>query len=353
MMNQFKNKRVLVTGHTGFKGSWLSAILKYFFSAEVYGFSDKIPSQPSHFELFRDDFKIDCRGDISNRDEIKDLIFEIRPRYIFHLAAQSLVNQSFEDPYSTFMANTCGTLNLLDAINNFQEPITVVIVTSDKAYDNLEISRGYRENDALGGKDPYSASKGAAELIIKGYSNSFFSSKDNIKLGIARAGNVIGGGDWSLDRILPDAIRCWREAKILEVRQPNSTRPWQHVMEPLNGYISLARNLDSGNIATGEAFNFGPKTDQSIQVNEFVEILKYQLEGLTSKSVFTDVLQKESKLLFLDSSKAKKLLRWQTVLSTNEAIELSTDWYKNFYSVATPTKELTLKQIDWYFNKLK
>ncbi|MBT7754317.1 MAG: CDP-glucose 4,6-dehydratase, partial [Gammaproteobacteria bacterium] len=237
----FKDKRVLVTGHTGFKGSWLTLWLVRL-GAKVIGLSDDVPTTPSNFEVNNISKIIeDNRVDIRNYDLVSNIVNSANPDFVFHLAAQSLVRESYDQPLKTFEINAMGTANILQALISVDKKVTVVMITSDKAYDNVEWVWGYKETDRLGGKDPYSASKGMAELVIKTYFESFIKNKtDNITLGIARAGNVIGGGDWAKDRIVPDCIRSWSINQSVKIRNPNSTRPWQHVFEPLSGYLSLA-----------------------------------------------------------------------------------------------------------------
>ena len=230
----FYNKTIIITGHTGFKGSWLTLWLKNL-GAKIIGISNNIPTKPSFFEETK--LKrgiVDLRLDLKNLKKL-DLIFKkYKPDFVFHLAAQSLVKESYDFPIKTFQSNTVGTLNVLECIKNLKQKCISIIITSDKSYKNLEIKRGYRENDLLGGKDPYSASKASAELIIQSYINSFFNTKFNNKLiAIARAGNVIGGGDWSKNRLIPDCIKAWSKNKTAIIRNPSSTRPWQHVLEAL------------------------------------------------------------------------------------------------------------------------
>ena len=241
----FKKSTVLVTGHTGFKGTWLSIWLKQL-GAIVHGVSFDIPSNPSHFTMANLSSQIvDHRLDIRDSESLEALIQEIQPDFVFHLAAQALVRPSYENPLETISINALGTANLLNALRSLKKSVVAIMITSDKAYDNLEWVWGYRETDRLGGKDPYSASKGMAELVIRTYVESFFNSSDsNIRVGITRAGNVIGGGDWALDRIVPDCMRAWSLNKTVDIRSPQATRPWQHVLEPLSGYLALASELE-------------------------------------------------------------------------------------------------------------
>ena len=277
MLNKFKNKTILITGHTGFKGSWLCSWLT-FLGAKVVGLSIDIPTKPSHFSSSMLGGMVeDHRLDIQDTTAIKKLVNEIQPDFVFHLAAQALVRKSYENPLETIAINAIGTASILDAIRFLDKEVVAVIITSDKVYDNVEWAWGYREVDKIGGKDPYSASKGMAELAIRSYIECFFKRPDsNVKIGIARAGNVIGGGDWALDRIVPDCMRAWSKNELVEIRSPKSTRPWQHVLEPLSGYLTLALNLDESSNNHGEAYNFGPPANQNFPVDELIiEMSKY------------------------------------------------------------------------------
>ena len=245
--NYFRNKKIIVTGHTGFKGSWLTLCLNLL-GAKVLGISKDYPTSPSHFKDLNIKKNIQNKiFDITNLKKTKKIFKEFQPDYVFHLAAQAIVSKSFRDPISTFNTNTIGTLNVLESLREVKK-CKAVIITSDKSYKNLEIKRGYSENDIIGGNDPYSGSKGAAELIINSYIKSFFINKKRIKIAIARAGNVIGGGDWSTDRIIPDCVKSWYKNKKITIRSPKSTRPWQHVLDAIRGYLILAIKLDDKKI---------------------------------------------------------------------------------------------------------
>ena len=241
--NFFLNKKVLITGHTGFKGSWLCLWL-HLIGAKVIGVSKGIPTKPSHYEKLKIKNKIaDIRLDIRNLRKLKVVFKKYKPDFVFHLAAQSLVKKSYDHPVDTFTSNSIGTLNVLECIKGLKKKCTSVIITSDKSYKNLEIKRGYHENDILGGVDPYSASKASAELIIKSYYECYFKKNKSQLIAVARAGNVVGGADWSKDRLIPDCMKAWSKNKKVNIRNPNSTRPWQHVLEALHGYLILAKNL--------------------------------------------------------------------------------------------------------------
>ena len=308
----FKNKKIFISGHTGFKGSWLCFWLNKL-GAEVYGFSDIEYDAPSAFNSMniKSFLKSDLRGDISNFEEINNALNEINPDIVFHLAAQALVGKSIKDPLHTFKVNSLGTLNIAYSLSNMSNPIIFVCITSDKVYENFEWIWGYRENDILGGKDPYSASKAMAELGLRALFKTHLQNSTNLKIAVARAGNVIGGGDWSEGRIVPDAMKAWKKNDALNLRSPNSTRPWQHVMEPLGGYLILAKWLaDAENLQDIEAFNFGPKTDQNISVLELVKGLSSKWGGSEIKILESDLLSKsEAGLLRLNCDKSHKILK--------------------------------------------
>jgi CDP-glucose 4,6-dehydratase len=329
----FYGKKVLITGHTGFKGSWLAIWLKHL-GANVSGISLDIPSQPSHFITTNLSEQIDdYRVDICNSGAVKEIIEKIKPEFIFHLAAQSLVRLSYENPIETFKTNALGSINILDALRSIDYPLIAVMITSDKVYDNVEWAWGYRENDRLGGKDPYSASKGMTELAIRSYINSFFSSPEsNIKIAVTRAGNVIGGGDWAVDRIVPDCMNSWSNGKVVDIRNPDATRPWQHVLEPLRGYLLLAAKLSSNRSLHGEAYNFGPSANQNHSVRELIDSMSTYWESVrwndtsNSQSDFY-----EAGLLKLNCDKALFELKWQPILEFRETVKMTIEWYRYFY----------------------
>jgi len=335
MINQlkkFKNKKVLITGHTGFKGSWLAIWLIYL-GAEVVGVSNNIPTKPSNFLILKLKKKLKHRIlDIRNYDNFKKLVLKEKPDFIFHLAAQSLVKKSYIYPRDTFETNSLGILNLLEILNHkyYKKNSSVVIITSDKSYKNLELERGYKENDILGGHDPYSASKACAEILIQSYVKSFLNKKKNLNISIARAGNVIGGGDWSTNRLIPDCVRSISNNKKLMIRFPNSTRPWQHVLEALYGYMILALKQKTNKKINGEAFNFGPKNKNSISVIELIKIFKKNWATLSWQIVRSKKNEFESKLLKLNSNKAYNLLNWKCNLTINQTIYFVINWYRFF-----------------------
>ena len=273
--NIYNNKRVLVTGNTGFKGSWLTAWLLQT-GANVFGISKDIPTKPSLFEVLNLNDKIThFEEDVCNFSAVKKIMEEVQPDFVFHLAAQPIVSDSYENPLETITTNVLGTTNVLEALRTLNFPCTAIIITSDKCYDNVEWVWGYKETDALGGKDIYSGSKGAAELVCKSYYHSFFKKETSkIRIATARAGNVIGGGDWALDRIVPDCMRAWSRGEVVEIRSPKATRPWQHVLEPLSGYLQLGAELFENKQLNGESFNFGPKAENSHSVEQLLNDLR-------------------------------------------------------------------------------
>jgi CDP-glucose 4,6-dehydratase len=349
--NYFKGKTVVVTGHTGFKGSWLSMWLVNL-GAKVVGISIDIPSKPSHFKAANIKTHIDDRRlDVRDTESLRKMIKEIQPDFVFHLAAQALVRPSYESPLDTISTNTLGSASVLDALRVLTKTVVAVMITSDKAYDNVEWVWGYRETDRLGGKDPYSASKGMAELAIRTYIESFFNQPDsNVRVGIARAGNVIGGGDWAVDRIVPDCMQAWSRNKIVDIRSPEATRPWQHVLEPLSGYISLAVQLSQSNDMHGEAFNFGPPSRQNHSVRELIN----EMEGYWDHVRWNDTSKNikhlhEAGLLKLNCDKALYDLNWMPTLRFEQTVEMTVEWYKEFYeNEQNSMLNFTMSQIEQY-----
>jgi len=347
--NIYKGKKVLITGNTGFKGSWISTWL-LMLGADVYGYSNEIPTHPGMYEILRLGDKMHQRwGDIRDKDGFNQFVQEIRPDFLFHLAAQAIVSTSYKEPFDTITTNVVGTASILEAIRNINWECTCVLITSDKAYDNVEWIWGYRETDSLGGKDVYSGSKGAAELTIKCYWNSFIKKMPNIRMGIARAGNVIGGGDWAKDRIVVDCVKAFSNHGAVEIRSPKATRPWQHVLEPLSGYLTLGQYLYEDNVENGEPFNFGPRAEQTKTVYELVLDLatlwgldKDKAVRLTGNAPFS-----EATLLKLNCDKALAYLHWHSTLHYEECVRFIADWYKAYYVENRQDMfELTEKQIE-------
>lgn len=353
----YKGKKVLVTGHTGFKGGWLCLWLKSM-GADVYGISNEIYAQPSLFETAGVDNQVKSYiADIRELGKMKEIIGEIKPDFLFHMAAQPIVKKAFEEPVDTFTTNIIGTANILEVLRTFDFPCIAVMITSDKCYDNVEWVWGYKETDHLGGKDPYSASKGGSELIIKTYFHTYFKKDERIKVASVRAGNVIGGGDWADSRIVPDCFRAWANNDKVIIRSPDATRPWQHVLEPLSGYLRTGQLLaepikDSIN---GEAYNFGPPTDQNYTVLDLLKELAINWDENN-----TDILQvedgkfPESGLLKLNIDKALYDMKWTPTLNFKETAGFTSDWYKCYYQ-ETPESmlEFTNKQIAAYIEVAK
>ena len=338
----FRNKKVLITGHTGFKGSWLSLWLNIS-GAKVYGVSNNYKSTETNIKNFKlkknvKNFNIDIRNFV----KLNKIITKIKPDFIFHFAAQSLVGNSFKNPVYNFETNFNGTLNLLEVLRLSKFKCISVIITSDKSYKNLEIKRGYTENDILGGDDPYSASKASAEFVINSYFKSFLKNKKNLRIAICRAGNVIGGGDWSNDRLIPDIMRSIFNNKKVKLRNQSSTRPWQHVLDVLNGYLILASKLKKNNTLNGQSFNFGPPIKSNYTVLAIVREMKKNWNLL--EWVFSNRTYHESTLLKLNSSKSLKYLNWKNKLDFKELIRLVTDWYKCFYENKN-VYDFSIKQI--------
>ena len=347
----FNGKKVIVTGHTGFKGSWLSIWL-HDLGAKVIGISKDIPTQPSLAESSGILNEItDYRENIKEFSKISDVINDTKPDFIFHLAAQPLVRRSYDDPIDTWNTNLIGSINILESLKRLDKKCSCVMITSDKCYDNQEWFWGYKETDRLGGTDPYSASKGSAEIAIRSYNESYF-LKDfkKIKVASVRAGNVIGGGDWAADRIIPDCIRSWSEGKEIILRNPNSTRPWQHVLEPLSGYISTASALSNDRIKSGESFNFGPLSNQDYSVNDLVRELSNYWQNVKWSIDNSGVHPHESGLLKLNCDKALSLLNWAPSLDFSQTVNYTASWYKYFQNDSTKIYEFTKKQIREYID---
>jgi CDP-glucose 4,6-dehydratase len=350
----YNGKRVLVTGHTGFKGSWLVAwLLKL--GAKVIGLSDRIPTEPALFEVLGLKERIEHHvGDVRDAAMLKNFINDIRPDFVFHLAAQAIVSTSYQEPLDTISTNVMGTANMLEALRHLDHCCTAVIITSDKCYENVEWLWGYKETDHLGGRDIYSGSKGAAEVIFHSYYWSFFrdTEKTQVRIATGRAGNVIGGGDWAKDRIIVDCVRSWSQNKTVDIRSPDATRPWQHVLEPLSGYLTLGAELSRDQRLCGESFNFGPRTEQ----NKTVVTLLGDLHGYwkpyhscEAYRITDHVPFHEAGLLRLNCDKAAFKLKWEATLYYTECVEMVGTWYSNFYgSNPKNSYELTLSQIDQY-----
>ncbi len=329
----WKNKRVLITGHSGFKGTWLSLWLNQL-EAEICGISLEPDSKPNLYDQVNlsNVIEKDIMADITIFDQLKRVIDQFEPEIVFHLAAQPLVLESYKEPLVTWKTNVMGTVNLLNCFYGAKKKCVIIVITTDKVYENNEWLYGYRENDRLGGHDPYSSSKAAVELLVDSWRNSFCDKlNSNIKLATVRAGNVIGGGDWAEYRLIPDIIRAAMQNKSIKLRNPFSTRPWQHVLEPLNGYMKLAEKLylakQGEDNLLSSAFNFGPEYKSNRTVEEVAEnISRKWNNGLIIEKV--DNINHEADLLKLDISKAKSIIGWKPLLSFEETIEMTVNWYK-------------------------
>ncbi|MUH96846.1 CDP-glucose 4,6-dehydratase [Aliivibrio fischeri] len=350
--NIYSGKRVLVTGHTGFKGTWLTTWLLQL-GAEVCGISKDIPTIPSMFEALKLSDKIEHHiCDIRDLDKTSEIINQFKPDFLFHLAAQPIVSLSYSEPLDTISTNVMGTANILEILRGVSFQCTAIIITSDKCYENVEWVWGYKETDPVGGRDIYSGSKGAAEVIFHAYHQSFFPKGHNVRLATGRAGNVIGGGDWAADRIVADCVKAWSRNEQVEIRCPEATRPWQHVLEPLSGYLMLGEKLAVDASLHGEQFNFGPRAEQNHTVKDLLKELSVHWGFDDSKQAFnvTDNLPfHEAGLLKLNCDKALFHLKWEATLSYKECVKLVSDWYVNFYQGdATDYLAFTNQQINEY-----
>lgn len=363
----FHGKRVLVTGHTGFIGSWLSIWLREM-GAEVVGIGLDPYSEKDNYVLSGIGMKIkaDIRADIRDGQKMKQIFAEYQPEIVFHLAAQPLVRLSYEIPVETYETNVMGSINIMEAVRATDSVKVVVMITTDKCYENKEQIWGYRENEPMGGYDPYSSSKGAAEIAINSWRRSFFNPADygkkhHVSIASVRAGNVVGGGDWAKDRIVPDCIRALEADKPIEIRSPKAIRPWQHVLEPLSGYLLLASKMLQEPTKYCEGWNFGPRTESIVSVWDVASLLlKYYGRSATQGDACSEGLKKgelkdisdpndlhEAKLLMLDISKAKFQLGWEPRTNINQCCKLTADWYKRYQK--EDVYKLCLEQINYLF----
>ncbi|MBN1469620.1 MAG: CDP-glucose 4,6-dehydratase [Fusobacteriaceae bacterium] len=351
--NLYKGKKVLVTGHTGFKGSWLSIWLKEL-GADVIGYSLDPYTNEDNFVLAElQDKIVDIRGDIRDKKHLEEVFNKYKPEIVFHLAAQPLVRLSYEIPVETYEVNVMGTINVMECIRSTMETKVGIMITTDKCYENREQIWGYRENEAFGGYDPYSSSKGAAEIAINSWRKSYFNPKDYEKHGKAlasvRAGNVIGGGDWAKDRIIPDCVKALEEGKNIEIRSPKSIRPWEHVLEPLSGYLLLGQKLMQNPLKYAEGWNFGPNLDSIVTVWEIAEkVVKNYGKG-ELKDISNPNELHEAKLLALDIAKARFELGWKPTLNIDETIEMTIEWYKEYKN--EDVYKLCVEQIKRFIKK--
>lgn len=346
----WKGRKVFLTGHTGFKGAWMSLWLERL-GAQITGFALEPPTEPNLFTLAGIAPGLrDVRGDIRDLPRVQEALLEAEPEVVIHMAAQSLVRSSYEDPVGTYATNVMGTVNLLEALRQTPSVRAVVVVTSDKCYENREWERGYREDDAMGGFDPYSSSKGCAELAVSAYRRSYF-SRDGVHLASARAGNVIGGGDWAQDRLLPDLLRAFADQRPAVIRNPLATRPWQHVLEPLHGYLVIAERLASGDAAAAAGWNFGPSASGVMPVSQVADAAARLWGSGARWELDTAAHPHEARALALDASKASDILGWVPQLSPQEAIAWTVRWVKGFVD-GQPARELALKDIGDYERRI-
>ena len=347
-LKYYKGKKVLITGHTGFKGSWLAYILDSI-GAEITGYSLEPNTEPSLFKSLSFSKKFNSIiGDIRDKEKFKQTVYSSNPDFIFHLAAQPLVIESYNNPKETFDINFTGTLNLLEILKELNSSVQVVFVTTDKVYENLELGVPFIETDKLGGKDPYSASKAASEILISAYNKSFFKDLD-INIATARAGNVIGGGDWSENRLIPDIIKAKLKSSSLRIRNPKAIRPWQHVLEPLFGYLRLGIGLfENSNIFRG-AWNFGPEVEDTKTVKDILNVGK-KLE-VVGEVIYEDISLIEAQSLKLNISKAKRELSFKPIWNAKLAINITFEWYNNYYQKNLTVKHLMEKDLMNYLNQ--
>ncbi len=351
--NIYQNRKVLVTGHTGFKGSWLCLLLNQL-GADVYGYALEPPTQPSLFkEAEIDELITSFIGDIRDLEHLQNVMQQVQPEIVIHMAAQPLVRESYKIPVETYSINVMGTVNLLEACRNTPSVKAIVNVTTDKCYENREWHWGYRENEHMGGYDPYSNSKGCSELVTSAYRNSYFNPKDYEKHGVAlasaRAGNVIGGGDWADDRLIPDFIRSITAGQNVKIRSPFAIRPWQHVLEPLSGYLTLAAKLYSEGAAYAQGWNFGPDDSDAKNVEWITKTICEMWGSGASFEIDTNPQPHEANYLKLDCSKAKAELGWFPKWNIKTTLKSIVDWNKA-YILGENIREVTINQINQYFN---
>ena len=352
----FHDKTVFVTGHTGFIGSWLSFWLSSM-GANVVGYSSNIPTNPSVFEILNLKSKVKHYTDNINKQEnLQAAISENKPEIIIHLAAQSLVTDSYENTVNTIQTNVMGTVNLLEAVKHSPSVNVCVIMTSDKCYDNKESNYAYKETDPLGGYDPYSASKGAAEIVTSSYRNSFFNPtkihEHHVSLSTVRAGNVIGGGDWAKNRLVSDCVNALSKNEEILIRNPDAVRPWQHILEPISGIFCLIQKMWDDPVNFSQAWNFGPMTSNpTISVSELVSKIISKWGTGHWKNISNSTLQHEAHLLMLDSTKSNQYLKWNPIYSIDEAINETIKWYVEFFKNTQNMEDFTLQQIHEYIQK--
>lgn len=351
VLESFAGKRVFITGHTGFKGTWLAFLLKEL-GADVMGFALPPEPGPSHFKLLDLQARIKhVVGDIRDAAALRNALHSFQPEYVLHMAAQALVKKSYDDPVVTFGSNIMGSVHLLDAVRQCDSVRSLVYITSDKCYENVEWIWGYRENDRLGGHDPYSASKAAAEIVFSAYARSYFAARPNFGAATTRAGNVIGGGDWAADRIVPDCIRAIESHNPIRLRNPQATRPWQHVLEPLSGYLLLAAQLRNQPEKYAGSWNFGPST---AEVRTVWQVANSVIQDIGRGRIEIAELQHhhhEARLLQLNCDKAQQLLEWYPRWHVDKTLAVTAQWYKAILEGGDATT-ITRAQLHEYFPEM-
>ncbi len=350
----YKNKKVLLTGHTGFKGSWLAYWLQQL-GADVCGYSLDAPTTPSHWNMLKLDVRSEV-ADIRDFQTLEKVFRDFQPEIVFHLAAQPLVRASYRDPVETYSTNVMGALNVFEACRKTESVRGIINVTSDKCYENREWERGYHEDDAMGGHDPYSSSKGCSELLTASYRNSYFNPADfglkhQTLLASCRAGNVIGGGDWAEDRLIPDMMRAVAAGNPVEIRNPHATRPWQHVLEPLGGYLLVGQKLLEGKSEFSKGWNFGPTDEASLSVGDVVGQIKKNWDKIEVRVAENQEAPHEASLLKLDCTKAREQLGWHPVWNAEATFKKTVDWYRAFYENQEINTELDLQSYQSEWNK--
>ena len=349
MREVFRNKRVFITGHTGFKGTWLTMLLNKM-GARVMGYALSPNTCPAMYNVVNaNEYCLSVIGDLRDRELLEKTMVDFEPDFIFHLAAQPIVRTSYNIPVETFEVNTLGTVNVLEAMRTMEKRCVAVMITTDKVYRNNESGQAYTEDDPLGGYDPYSASKAAAEIVIDSYRNSFFNpnsyEQHHKSVASVRAGNVIGGGDWAADRLVPDIARALSAGKAIEIRNPKAVRPWQHVLEPLMGYITVAAKISQNPTSFNEGFNFGPNPADVVTVGDMAQ-MGVDIWGEGTLEFPKQVNQPhEANLLSLDIAKAQKLLGWKPMMNARKALDITLRWYKAYYA-GEDMRLLTERQID-------
>ena len=342
----FSGKKVFITGHTGFKGSWLTYLLDHV-GAKTLGYSLQPNTNPSLYANLKfSNLHDSLYSDVNNYRNLKKEIRSFKPDFIFHLAAQPLVLESYKNPMNTFKTNFNGTLNILETLRDIENECVSIFVTTDKVYENNGSEISFLESDPLGGRDPYSASKAASEILIHSYNDSYFKNT-NIKIASVRSGNVIGGGDWSANRLIPDIIKSVKESKTLLIRNPKSTRPWQHVFEPIIGYLMLAIKLSKNPIKQSESWNFGPELDDNKTVQEIIDL--FITEGLKININYHNEKKYEAKFLSLNINKSKKFLNWKPKWKSEFAVKKTIGWYMRFYDGLSPN-DLMINDIQTFLN---